>query len=83
MLSATKHLGQRMGSLANGQDDKLVGSILRADESVMCALNRHLKMPRSLADYADFAVKVRVMTTLFCAIAMFARLGGSMPKSVM
>jgi hypothetical protein len=34
-------------------------------------------------DYADFAVKLRVTTTLFCEIAMLARLGGWMPKSVM
>ena len=33
--------------------------------------------------HADFAVKVRVTTTLFCAMAMLARLGGWMPKSVM
>jgi hypothetical protein len=33
--------------------------------------------------YADFAVKATVMTTLFCAIAMLARLGGWIPKSVM
>ena len=32
--------------------------------------------------HASFAVKVIVMRTLFCAIAMFARLGGWMPKSV-
>ncbi len=33
--------------------------------------------------HAAFAVKVRVMTTLFCAMAMFARFGGWIPKSVM
>lgn len=34
------------------------------------------------SSYAALAVNVSVMTTLFWAIAMFARFGGSMPKSV-
>src|SRR6266487_3604184 len=33
--------------------------------------------------HPSFAVKVTVMSTLFCAIAMFARFGGWIPKSVM